>query len=276
MSFHFDYLAILEGLIVCGVFGWLSLRTRIVDKSGLVAGFVVGSSVFIFPKDGWKWFTIILVFHLAAAQFTKHKYEAKRRRGFAQEKGGARAWQNVFANGGVAALLAIGEGLFATDASLAGFIGAVGTATADTLATEIGLLYPRNPRSIADLRKKVLPGTSGGASPLGEFATLLGSFIIGLAAWLLGIFASPEWDFMRVMAIALISGFLGCTVDSMIGATVQGMFRCSICNKITESKKHCGESSIYVSGCRAIDNNLVNFMSTGIGALVAVSVYLFV
>jgi uncharacterized protein (TIGR00297 family) len=276
MSFHFDYLAILEGLILCGVFGWLSLRTRIVDESGLVAGFAVGSSVFIFPKDGWKWFTVILVFHLAAAQFTKYKYEAKRKRGFAQEKGGARTWQNVFANGGVAASLAIGEGLFATDVFLAGFIGAVGTATADTLATEIGLLYQRNPRSIANLRKKIPPGTSGGVSPLGEFATLLGSFIIGLTAWLLGIFASPEWSFMRVMAIALISGFLGCTVDSIIGATVQGMFRCSICSKITESKKHCGEPSIYVSGCRAIDNNLVNFISTGIGALVAVSVYVFV
>jgi len=275
MSFHLDYLAILEGVIVCGVFGWLSLRMRMVDKSGLVAGFVVGSSVFIFPRDGWKWFTVILVFHLVAAQFTKYKYEAKRRRGFAQEKGGARAWQNVFANGGVAALLAIGEGLFPSDVFLAGFIGAVGTATADTLATEIGLLYPRDPRSIADLRKKVPPGTSGGVSPLGEFATLLGSFIIGLVAWLLGIGASPEWNFMRVMAIALISGFLGCTVDSMIGATVQEMFRCSICNKITESKKHCGEPSIYISGCRAIDNNLVNFISTGIGALVAVLVCLF-
>lgn len=275
MSFHFDYLTILEGVIVCGVFGWLSLRTRIVDKSGLAAGFVVGSSVFIFPKDGWKWFIIILVFHLVAAQFTKYKYEVKRKRGFAQEKGGARAWQNVFANGGAAALLAIGEGLFASNMFLAGFIGAVGTATADTLATEIGLLYPRDPRSIADLRKKVPPGTSGGVSPLGEFATLLGSFIIGLAAWLLGVSASPEWNFIRVMTIALISGFLGCTVDSMIGATVQGMFRCSICNKITESKKHCGEPSIYISGCRTIDNNLVNFISTGVGALVAVLVYLF-
>jgi uncharacterized protein (TIGR00297 family) len=275
MSSHFDYLTILEGMIVCGVFGWLSLRTRIVDKSGLVAGFLVGSSVFIFPKDGWKWFTVILVFHLVAAQFTKYKYEVKRRIGFAQEKGGARAWQNVFANGGVAALSAIGEGLFPSDLFLAGFIGAVGTATADTLATEIGLLYPHSPRSIADLRKKVPPGTSGGVSPLGEFATLLGSFIIGFVAWLLGICASPEWNFMRVMAIALISSFSGCTVDSIIGATVQGIFQCSICNKITESKKHCGKPSIYISGCRAIDNNLVNFVSTGIGALIAVVVCLF-
>jgi len=274
MSFHLDYLVVLGAVIVCGLCGWLSLRTRIVDKSGLVAGFVVGSSVFIFPKDGWKWFTLILVFHLVAGQFTKYKYEVKRRIGFAQEKGGARAWKNILANGGVAALLAIGEGLFSSGIFLAGFIGAVGTATADTLATEIGLLYPRNPRSIADLRKKVPPGTSGGVSPLGEFATLLGSFIIGLAAWLLGIFASPEWNFAKVMAIALTSGLLGCTVDSMIGATVQGIFRCSICNKIIESKKHCGEPSIYVSGCRAIDNNLVNFISTGIGALAAILVYL--
>jgi len=129
---------------------------------------------------------------LVAAQFTRYKYDTKRRRGFAQEKGGARAWQNVFANGEVAALLAISERLFANNIFLAGFIGAVATATADTLATEIGLLYPHNPRSIADLRKEVPPGTSGCVSPLGEFATLLGSSIIGLAAWLLGVFVTLE------------------------------------------------------------------------------------
>ena len=274
MSFYFNYLVILEGVLICGLFGRLSLRMRMVDRSGCLAGLLVGCSVFTFPKDGWKWFTVILVFHLVAAQFTRYKYEAKRKGGFAQEKGGARAWQNVFANGGVAAFLAIGEGLFFNNMFLAGFIGAVGTATADTSATEIVLLYPRNPRSIADLSKEVPPGTSGGVSPLGESATLLGSFIIGLAAWLLGVFTSPEWNFMGVMAIALISGLLGCTVDSVIGATAQGMFRCSICNKTTESKRHCGEPSIYISGCRAIDNNLVNFISTGIGALSAVLVYL--
>jgi len=186
MSFHFDYLAILEGVIVCGLFGWLSLRMRIVDKSGLVAGFVVGSSVFIFPKDGWKWFTVILVFHLVAAQFTKYKYEAKRRRGFAQEKGGARAWQNVFANGGFAALLAIGDGLFASELFLAGFIGAVGTATADTLATEIGLLYPRNPRSVADLRKKVSPGNIWGCISIGricDFTRIIHYRPCSVVAW---------------------------------------------------------------------------------------------
>lgn len=266
---------IISGVIVVGLFGVLSVKKKAVDKTGLIAGFAVGLSVWIL--GGWQWFLIILVFHLIAAQFTKYKYELKRSKGAAEEKGGARAWYNVFANGGIAMLLAIleGYGKFGGDVFFAGFLGAISTATADTLATEIGLLNPGNPRLIVNLKKKVEPGTSGGITPLGEFATFAGALIIGLVAFLLQVagFLDVNWG-SKILFISVVAGFLGCTFDSILGATVQAVYRCQVCGKITEKRIHCGQKTKHIRGYELIENNTVNFISTALGALIAMLLYL--
>jgi len=270
-----NLLQLISGIIIVSLFGLLSIKKKAVDKTGLVAGFVIGLSIWVL--GGWQWFLIVLVFHLIAAQFTKYKYEFKRRRGAAEEKGGARAWYNVFANGGIAMLLAIleGYGKFGGDIFFAGFLGAISTATADTLATEIGLLYPGKPRLIVNLRKKVEPGTSGGITPLGEFATFFGAFIIGTVALILqaGGFLNVNWG-LKILILPVIAGFLGCTFDSILGATVQAIYRCQVCGKITEKRIHCGQKTMHLRGYELIENNTVNFISTVLGALVAMLLYL--
>ena len=139
----------LTGLIVVGAFGVVSIKLKIVSISGLIAGFIVGIVVWIL--GGWTWFLIILMFHLSAAFFTKFKYKRKVKEGLAQEKGGARPWPNVFANGGFPTICAALDGIFVLliiggffDIFLFGFIGAVATMTADTIATETGLLSKTN------------------------------------------------------------------------------------------------------------------------------------
>lgn len=268
-----ETIAVIEGLIACFLLGVVSLKLRFVDLSGFAAAFAIGIFIFAVPSDGWKWFVVVLIFHVVAAQFTKYKYVIKRRMGFAQEKGGARAWPNIVANGGFAALFALGEGLWPSGLLAMGFLGAVATATADTLATEIGLLNPAQPRMITNLRRKVAAGTSGGISPLGELATLLGSVIIGLAAWLLGVAKLDVYSMGMILLIILLAGLVGCTIDSLIGATIQGMFKCAVCGRTTESKKHCGKSTQRIRGSGIIDNNVVNFISTGVGALSAAIVF---
>ena len=259
------------GILLVIVFGVFSLKLKIVDFTGFLAGLVVGGFIYIFGD--WRWFIIVLTFHLVAGFFTKYKYKQKREKGGAEEKGGARAWQNIIANGGVAALFAFAEGFTSLEYFFAGFLGAVSTATADTLATEIGLLYSGEPRLITDLKKKVPPGTSGGVSFLGEIATILGAGLIGLVAWTL----NPQtWSLPTILIVALISGFLGSTLDSLIGATVQAKYRCSVCGKITEKRHHCNHPSIYLGGNRAIDNNVVNLLATLFGAFIGIFVlYIF-
>ncbi len=266
---------VIAGVIAVSFFGLASFKAKIVDYSGLIAGILVGLSVFIIPEYGWKWFMVLLVFHLVAGQFTKYKYETKRKTGMAQEKGGARAWPNVFANGAMAAIMALSEGIIGGTIFLAGFLGAIGTATSDTLATEIGLLNPKPPRLITKLSRKVPAGTSGGVSPLGELATLFGSFIIGASAWLLYL-GGPlfEWNSFKLVLVVLIAGTVGCTFDSLLGATIQGLYRCSTCNKITDNRKHCGKTSRHIKGMEWLDNNMVNFISTIVGAFTAMLVLL--
>jgi uncharacterized protein (TIGR00297 family) len=268
-----DLLMLVEALVACGIIGAASLRFRFVTLSGFFAALIIGVVVFAAPSDGWKWFIVIMIFHVVAAQFTKYKYHTKRLLGFAQEKGGARAWQNVTANGGIAGLLALGEGLWPSGILAFGFIGAVATATADTLATEIGLLSKREPRLITDLRRKVSAGTSGGVSPIGELAALLGAVIIGFSAWSLGLDDLGIYGFKTTALVALLSGLAGCTLDSVVGATVQGMFSCPICGAITENKRHCGSPTKLVRGSSLIDNNMVNFIATAAGALVGIAVF---
>ncbi|MHA1711732.1 MAG: DUF92 domain-containing protein [Candidatus Freyarchaeota archaeon] len=287
------------GFIVVGGLGLASVKAKAVDVSGLLAGLVVGLAIWVFTS--WTWFIMVMTFHIVAAVFTKYKYERKRKQGVAQEKGGARAWTNVFANGGVAAFLAVMEGLCLLaiplgnfDMFLAGFLGAVATGTADTLATEIGLLYPKDPRLIINPLKRVPPGTSGGVSPLGEMAILLSGLIIGGVAALLyqlnlldavgGIngliirvidylgIGVPVWT--KLLMISVMSGFIGSTVDSVIGATIQSLFKCNVCGKITEREEHCGQVTRQLKGYRVIDNNIVNLAATAVGALSGFVFYL--
>jgi uncharacterized membrane protein len=166
------------------------------------------------------------------------------------------------------------------------FLGAVATATADTLATEIGLLNPLPPRLITKPRQVVPPGTSGGVSVAGELATLLGTLLIGGIA---AILAAPFWinllgaSLMPELAgiapvtfvlVAMVGGFIGCTVDSVLGATIQGHWTCNVCGKLTEKKTHCEEKSTYLRGNRFLDNHMVNLVSCLIGAFVAIGFFL--
>ncbi|MFX1577470.1 MAG: DUF92 domain-containing protein [Promethearchaeota archaeon] len=305
-----DSLSILIALVVMAFLAIIAYKGRIVTKSGLVAAFFLGLIVWLLTS--WTWFLILLVFFVVTAQFTHYKYKIKRRHGAAQEKGGARDWSHVLANGGLplsivlAGILAIlifgqidaygrlevGFGHMVLPASLVialafvAFLGAVATATADTLATEIGLLNPAPPRLITNLNEVVPPGTSGGVSVAGELATVLGTLLIGGIAALL---AAPFWinlfgtTLMPELAgiapvtfilIAMAGGIVGCTIDSILGATAQGHWTCNVCGKQTEKKNHCGEKATYLRGNRHLDNHMVNMISCLLGACVAIGLFL--
>ncbi len=265
-----DPLIVLVAGAVCTVLAVSAWKAHILDKWGAITAFLIGFTTFVFPPDGWKWFIILLLFLMVSSYMTHYKYQVKRKKGFAQEKGGARGWPNVSANGAVAGLLVLLMPFFPREPVLAAFLGAIATANADTLATEIGLLNPTDPRLITDLRKIVPAGTSGGISIFGELATLFGALVIGIAAGLLGMTGNPGWPLGVLIGATVTAGLVGCSVDSVIGATVQGIYKCRVCNKITENRKHCGSPSIPLRGHAVIDNNVVNLIATISGAAFAV------
>lgn len=268
-------LHIVSSVAAVALVGLFFLKVGVFDDTGFASATMTGGLVLIF--GGVSWFIVLVSFLVFASLFTKYKYETKNATGILEDKGGVRTWKNVIANGLIASLAALGHGVTALRLGIPSstvyhslFLGAVSTAAADTLATEIGLLSSSEPRLITNLSERVSRGHSGGVSPLGELASLLGTFIVGFTSL---SFAFSGFSVVKTFTLVLFSGFLGSTLDSVLGATIQARYRCPVCGKITEKKNHCGESATLINGWKGVDNDVVNFISTFFGAVIALILF---
>lgn len=203
-------------IILCSI-GVLAYKAKIVRGSGLWSGFIIGFTVWMF--SGWKYFVISLTFFILAGAATKYKYEQKKKRGVAEAKKGARGYGNVLGNGLVAMVCAVLEGIYGGGYFLAGFLGAMASATSDTAGGEIGRLSKRPPVLITTF-EVVEPGAEGGITPLGETAELVIAGVIGLLAWILGI-ESGNFNGFRLFIGIAAAGFVGANIDSVLGATCE-------------------------------------------------------
>ncbi len=110
----------------------------------------------------------------------------------------------VFANGGVSAFLAILYSIMHLDVLFYMHLSAVAAMMSDTLATEVGMKFSRYSYLITSF-KPVSKGTSGGVSGWGFVGALVGALIIS-------VFAMDKF-----LPVAL-SGFVGSLIDSYLGA----------------------------------------------------------
>lgn len=188
-------------------------------------------------------------------------------------KGGRRDWLQVAANGGIglAALL----GMWATGHESGWymfFIGTMAAVTADTWATEIGVLSRSKPFHILTW-KRVEKGTSGGISLLGMAATVAGGLFIGGCALLFDWASGQGWHGGQ-LAAGLFGGLAGSLADSLLGATLQVMYRCVVCGNHTEKKVHHGYAAEKIYGYSWCTNDVVNLSGSIIGGLAASLVYI--
>jgi uncharacterized membrane protein len=77
-----------------------------------------------------------------------------------------------------------------------------------------------------------------------------------------------------LVPVALIGGVAGAFADSLIGATLQRMNRCTVCGRLVEQAVHCGQPAERVRGLRWMNNDAVNFISSAAGGLAAAAVAL--
>ena len=99
---------------------------------------------------------------------------------------------------------------------------------------------------------------SGGVSLLGLISALLASAVAMGIPFLYGVFS---WQiFLYLLTVA----FLGTVLDSVLGSLLQVLYRCPVCNELTENRTHCNEPTVYEKGLRSLGNCGVNFLS-GIG-----------
>ncbi|MCS5533066.1 MAG: DUF92 domain-containing protein [Candidatus Poseidoniaceae archaeon] len=209
---------IILGLVI------VSTRANILDKNGIVSAALLG--LVVGGMGHWSWLLILLGFLLLSHKATKWRFEEKINLGLSESADGHRSWGNVIANGGMPGLVAV-YAFISGDWSngLWLFSAAVAVAASDTFASEIGCL-DSNVKLITTL-KPCEQGINGGYSPSGQKAAAAGSIIISilsLCAWFIVNIdtASSEilWGISASLAIAII-GFLGCQVDSLLGAVLE-------------------------------------------------------
>ena len=258
---------LLLAAVLSALFALISNRLKLVSLSGAIATFVVG---FVIYGLGGALFTIpLFAFFITSSALSRIGKQAKSAASKKAVKGATRdAWQ-VLANGGAACLIVIGfyftkdhVPTYLTRNLLCLYLAALATVNADTWATEIGGLSKTPPRLLKNW-KPVEPGASGAISGLGLLASLCGSVIIPLSvyfAWKL----YPDEVFVVVWA-----GFLGAFADSILGASVQALYRDAKTQTLTERTEIDGKKTDRVSGFPWINNDVVNFAASLIGVLCA-------
>jgi len=169
--------------------------------------------VILISFAGVNWFFVVIMFFILGSLFTKFRYSEKEFLGVAQGKQGRRGYMNAFANAGVGIVGSVLYGLTGDIIFIALFLGSISTATADTLASEIGVTGGK-PYLITTFRQ-VQPGTNGGVTVLGELACLFGAVIICGMAFVLGV---APW---YVCLIGVVTGFIGTNLDSLYGALLE-------------------------------------------------------
>tara|TARA_B100000214_G_scaffold117491_1_gene82972 strand:- start:4424 stop:5191 length:768 start_codon:yes stop_codon:yes gene_type:complete len=198
----------------------ISRIRKILNESGTWAAAIMGLVVAI--GGHWTWLVTLLAFLSAGFFVTRWRYDEKKEMGFNEGEDGERDWTNVISNGGVPMLISLYA--FMTEdwqELLPIFVASVAVATSDTFASEIGCLDNRV--YMITTLKKCEPGLNGGFSPNGQIAALVGALLISLVATALGMLVSAEALSSPVEFIVSISiiGFLGCQVDSLLGALLE-------------------------------------------------------
>ena len=192
-------------VILLFILGFITYYRKSLDLFGSAVMIIMG--IVIIFSAGTNWLLLIILFLVMSLLATKYSKKYKQSLG---EFEGRRTSKNVISNGVVACFMAAFGGYYLP--FVGGFIGAIATATADTLASEIGVL-DQHPRLITTFQK-VDPGTNGAVSGLGTAIGIVGAAIIGIAAYFLGIMDNP----LLAIGVAIISGTVGCFADSILGA----------------------------------------------------------
>ena len=220
--------------VVCNLILALVFRgSGAVDRSGMIAGFLVGVLTFTFAS--WRGFLVLIAFFVLGSASTRLGLRRKQRLGIAQEKKGARSARHALANCGVAVYLAFLIAAAASpDVFRLAFVCAYATAAFDTVSSEIGRAYGGRPVLITTLRR-VPAGTNGGVSWLGTWTGLAASAVV------CGVAVAAGFLEGRFSGVVLAAAFIGSTADSVLGATLESR--------------------------GLMDNEAVNFSNTLVGSL---------
>ncbi|MBS1521699.1 MAG: DUF92 domain-containing protein [Bacteroidetes bacterium] len=220
----------------------VSIATRKLTFGGALMGAIIAILIFLGP--GYTGVSMLATFFILGTVATIWKKKEKTSIKVTHDQSTKRDAGQVFANGGVAGLIGALSYFFPEKAQLYNFMMAasLSSAIADTLSSELGMVYGRRFYNIISWKKDA-KGLDGVVSLEGTFIGVIGSAIIALIYAL-----SMGWH--RGFWIIILAGTIGNLSDSILGA-------------LLERK-------------RLLTNNGVNFLNTFIAAVFAGLIYLFI
>ena len=223
---------------------------KLLTDAGQFHGWVLG--VLIWGCLGWQGYAVVMFYFLVGSGVTRIGKAQKEAEGIAEKRSGARGPENVWGSAltatfcalGVLALSILGEtGKMsvpqdAISLLLLGYAASFCTKLSDTSASEIGKAYGSRTFLITSLQP-VPRGTEGAVSLEGTIAGIVGSILIALLSWAVGLID------LTGIVFCVIAAFIATNIESVIGATVQSKFEW-------------------------LTNEVVNFFNTLIGAIAAI------
>ncbi|MEX0660249.1 MAG: DUF92 domain-containing protein [Balneolaceae bacterium] len=248
-----QYTQIFIGITLSVIVAYSAFFLNWITLDATLPVMVLGTIILGF--GGW-WLALAVIFFFISSSYLTHRnrYRTIRlsdkdlpQKDSSNRRDGIQVW----ANGFWMILFTYFWFLLQSDAFLIAAFAAIATATADTWATEMGTEKPGVTKNILT-REIVKPGTDGGVSFVGTVASLAGAFIIALFTISLHV----DVNTLFLILIVSIAGFLGCVIDSYIGAVYQ-----------SGKPDKTGLSKIVPK------NSIVNWLSTGIGGIIALLLY---
>jgi uncharacterized protein (TIGR00297 family) len=217
---------ILGVTVFCAAMAGASYYRKIFDLSGSICGFIVGMIVGICGDV--LWLLLLLVFLMTSFAATKFRFDWKKSQGFQEGSKGERTWRNIFANGAIPTAIAVMSFIAEASGSSADFlskdtasflfVSAIAVAASDTAASEIGIIDPRV--YMITTLKRVPRGVDGGVSLTGTFAAFIAAAYSSAISYV--VFSWFNQDLLHgpsTLFIPMLCGFVGCQIDSLIGAT---------------------------------------------------------
>jgi uncharacterized protein (TIGR00297 family) len=252
----------LAGALAATAIASFAERRGALSASGRRAAVLCGT---VTTLAGWGWAGLLLAFFASSVFLTNWRHADRARRTVRSLPAlSARNALQVFANGGVFAVLATVALVLApggSDGWTLGAAGALAAAAADTWSTEVGTVLGRTPRSILGGRI-VAVGMSGGVTAAGLAAALAGAAFIGVIGAALLPSAPPA-----LLAATTAGGFAGSLADSLAGAGLQSRRFCGRCAEWTERIVHsCGYNTEHRAGFFWVTNDVTNLLATLCGA----------
>lgn len=224
-----------ESICINGVIAGAAYYTKMVRKSGIIGGLLVGIPIYYFL--GYRGFLVLFTMFILGTLTTKIGFKTKKEKGIAEEAEGARGFKNAIAKCLPGVFFAAGvwfgdwdSGTFARMMGLA-FVASFATGTFDTVSSEIGQVYGKLTVTLIPTRR-VHPGTEGAVSLEGTVAGLIATALIILLSYGLHLIGNS-----KAILTVLASAFIANLVESILGSQFEqkrllGKFETNLINTL--------------------------------------------